>query len=135
VRDLATAQDLPEPMLEQLLLKLRRAGLLEARRGRTGGYRLRRAAGQIALGEILAIVTADPAGPEGPARRPAAPAGGDDTAIRLGIDASDRVTGALRHRLRRAWERELDQLTLEELLYDLRSTRAAISEEGGLLLG
>jgi hypothetical protein len=32
-------------------------------------------------------------------------------------------------------ERELTRLTLEELLFALRSTRAAQSEEGGLLLG
>ena len=44
---LATAQHLPEPMLEQLLLRLRRAGLLDARRGRVGGYRLTRPARDI----------------------------------------------------------------------------------------
>lgn len=47
VNDLAAAQDLPAPMLEQLLLKLRRAQLLEARRGRLGGYRLARPAAAI----------------------------------------------------------------------------------------
>ncbi|MFN9645247.1 MAG: Rrf2 family transcriptional regulator, partial [Cyanobacteriota bacterium] len=37
VSDLAAAQSLPAPRLEQLLLRLRRAGVLEARRGRQGG--------------------------------------------------------------------------------------------------
>ena len=37
-KELAHAQDLPAPMLEQLLLRLRRAGLIEARRGRQGGW-------------------------------------------------------------------------------------------------
>jgi Rrf2 family transcriptional regulator, iron-sulfur cluster assembly transcription factor len=33
---LASAQQLPEPMLEQILLRLRRAGVLVARRGGLG---------------------------------------------------------------------------------------------------
>jgi hypothetical protein len=48
---------------------------------------------------------------------------------------SDRVTRVLNRRLLQALERELDQLTLEDLLFDLRSARAAFSESGGLLLG
>ena len=48
---------------------------------------------------------------------------------------SDRVSRVLNRRLLQALERELDQLTLEDLLFDLRSARAAFSESGGLLLG
>jgi DNA-binding IscR family transcriptional regulator len=160
VSDLAAVQGLPAPMLEQLLLRLRRAGLLEARRGRTGGYRLSRPAGDIAVADILDAVEGkglrpppggdgvlDSAATEGSlgagwttmghggGEAAESPAGAQEDAVGLEIDASDRVTSALRNRLRRAVERELTQLTLEELLYDLRSTRAAISEEGGLLLG
>ena len=123
VSALAEAQDLPGPMLEQLMLKLRRAALVEARRGRQGGYRLRRPPAEVPLAAILAAVDA--------------PAG---SLIALG-DAhedprpSDRVTRVLNRRLLQALERELDQLTLEDLLFDLRSARAAFSESGGLLLG
>ena len=39
--ELANRQNLPAPMLEKLLLHLRRAGLVEATRGRNGGYRLK----------------------------------------------------------------------------------------------
>jgi hypothetical protein len=45
------------------------------------------------------------------------------------------VAALLRQRLSRAIERELEQLTLAELLFDLRSARAGLSEEGGLMLG
>ncbi|AFY27602.1 RrF2 family transcriptional regulator [Cyanobium gracile] len=122
VSALAEAQDLPGPMLEQLMLKLRRAALVEARRGRQGGYRLRRPPAEVPLAAILAAVDA-PAGSlialgEGEDPRP-----------------SDRVTRVLNRRLLQALERELDQLTLEDLLFDLRSARAAFSESGGLLLG
>jgi predicted esterase len=43
--------------------------------------------------------------------------------------------GLMEQRLRAALERELARCTLAELLYDLRSIRAELSEEGGLLLG
>jgi Rrf2 family protein len=117
--ELAAAADLPAPSLEQLLLKLRRAGVVEARRGRHGGYRLQRPAASLSLAEVLAALS--------PAIVPAEP---EDS-----HDATTRVTEALQRRLRRALERELQQLTLEDLHHDLRSSRAALQEQGGLLLG
>jgi Rrf2 family protein len=123
VNALALAQDLPAPMLEQLMLKLRRAGLVEARRGRQGGYRLSRRPADLPLAAILAAVEASAASLL-EAREPETPP-----------QASDRVTRVLSRRLLQALERELESLTLEDLLFDLRSARAALSEEGGLLLG
>lgn len=137
VRDLAEAQGLPAPMLEQLLLRLRRAGLLESRRGRRGGYRLREAPAAVPLAAILAAVTADAGespGPEEPAA--GAPAGSVPLAlVPAAADPADQVTAALEQRLRQAVERELARLTLAELVFDLHSARASLSEEGGLLLG
>ena len=123
VNALAQAQDLPAPMLEQLMLKLRRAALVESRRGRQGGYRLRRLPADLPLAAILAAVAA-------PAASLMAATEPDDDP-----QPSDRVTRVLNRRLLQALERELDQLTLEDLLFDLRSARAAFSESGGLLLG
>ncbi len=123
VNALALAQDLPAPMLEQLMLKLRRAALVESRRGRQGGYRLRRLPADLPLAAILAAVDAPAASlipPPEPGEEP---------------QPSDRVTRVLNRRLLQALERELDRLTLEDLLFDLRSARAAFSESGGLLLG
>jgi Rrf2 family transcriptional regulator, iron-sulfur cluster assembly transcription factor len=45
--------------LEQLFLKLRRAGLVESARGRSGGYRLARPASAISVAEIMAAVEED----------------------------------------------------------------------------
>jgi len=45
--------------LEQLFLKLRRAGLVESARGRSGGYRLGRPATSISVAEIMAAVEED----------------------------------------------------------------------------
>ena len=121
--ELARAGHIPAPMLEQLLLKLRRAGLVESRRGRQGGYRLRQSPSAIPLTAILSAVTTGPS------------AWNDPEIEGVTLQASDRVAEALQRRLRRALERELADLTLEELLFDLRSTRASLSEEGGLMMG
>jgi len=124
VHDLAAAQQLPEPLLEQLMLRLRRAAIVEARRGRQGGYRLARPAAAIPLATILAALTNPSARPDQSVRPdPAAP------------DATARVTVALERRLRQALEQELARCTLEELLHDLRSARASLSDDSGLLLG
>ena len=45
--------------LEQLFVKLRRAGLVESARGRAGGYRLARPAGQIRIADVMAAVEED----------------------------------------------------------------------------
>ncbi len=45
--------------LEQLFRFLRRAGLVESERGRSGGYRLSRPAGSITVAEIMAAVDED----------------------------------------------------------------------------
>ncbi|WP_411867314.1 Rrf2 family transcriptional regulator [Vulcanococcus limneticus] len=155
VAAIASAQDLPAPMLEQLLLQLRRAQLVEARRGRLGGYRLRRPAREIPVAELLAAVGAMPdlggrgsrtaaaaagaVAPEAFASHAGAPAiAPSEIGPDAGPPASDpeaQVLLALESRLQRALERELAALSLEELLYDLRSWRETLSNEGGLMLG
>ena len=127
---LATTHDLPEPMLEQLLLRLRRAGLLDARRGRVGGYRLTRPARDISmeqifagLGEALSVgealkESANRSAPSEPASSPA-----------------DQVTNALQLRLERVRQKALADLSLEDLLFDLRSAVAGSDGEGGVMLG
>jgi Rrf2 family iron-sulfur cluster assembly transcriptional regulator len=49
-------QDVSLPYLEQLFVKLRRAGLVEAARGPGGGYRLARSPDAIRVSEILEAV-------------------------------------------------------------------------------
>ncbi|MBM5819272.1 MAG: Rrf2 family transcriptional regulator [Cyanobacteria bacterium K_DeepCast_150m_m2_101] len=121
VNEIAAAQDLPAPMLEQLLLQLRRAGLVEARRGRLGGYRLQREPASIAVSEVLAAVGADIALVSGAAEEPSL--------------AEQQVLRSMASRLQRAIDRELMQFNLQELLFDLRSCRESLSGDGGLMLG
>ena len=49
-------QDISLPYLEQLFVKLRRAGLVEAVRGPGGGYRLARSPDTIRISEVLQAV-------------------------------------------------------------------------------
>ena len=56
---IAERQQISLSYLEQLFLKLRRAGLVESARGRSGGYRLGRAAHTITVGEVMAAVEED----------------------------------------------------------------------------
>jgi Rrf2 family iron-sulfur cluster assembly transcriptional regulator len=56
---IAERQQISLAYLEQLFLKLRRAGLVESARGRSGGYRLGRPASTISVAEIMAAVEED----------------------------------------------------------------------------
>ena len=58
------AMSIPERFLPRVLRDLARAGLVEARTGRTGGYRLARPADAITLFDVIAAVE-----PEDDARR------------------------------------------------------------------
>lgn len=53
---IAERQQISLAYLEQLFLKLRRAGLVESERGRSGGYRLTRSPTQIAVGDVMRAV-------------------------------------------------------------------------------
>ena len=54
--EISKRQDISLPYLEQLFVKLRRAGLVEAVRGPGGGYRLARTADSIRISEVMEAV-------------------------------------------------------------------------------
>lgn len=54
--EISRRQDISLPYLEQLFVKLRRAGLVESVRGPGGGYRLARPAEDIRVSEVLQAV-------------------------------------------------------------------------------
>ncbi len=51
--DIAHRQDIPEYYLDQLLIALRKAGLIRSVRGPQGGHLLARAPSQIMMGEVI----------------------------------------------------------------------------------
>jgi len=54
VRELAEREGLPEPTVAKVVSRLRRAGLVEACRGRRGGYTLARPADELSLDQVVA---------------------------------------------------------------------------------
>ena len=54
--EISKRQDISLPYLEQLFVKLRRSGLVEAVRGPGGGYRLARPASEMRISEIMEAV-------------------------------------------------------------------------------
>jgi Rrf2 family protein len=53
---IAQAQDIPLNFLENILRDLRRAGIVESRRGQAGGYALARPAEQISIADVIRAV-------------------------------------------------------------------------------
>ena len=56
---IAERQQISIAYLEQIFIRLRRAGLVESARGRAGGYRLARPAGEIVIADIMSAVEED----------------------------------------------------------------------------
>jgi len=54
--EISKRQDISLPYLEQLFVKLRRAGLVDSVRGPGGGYRLARPASEIRVSDVLGAV-------------------------------------------------------------------------------
>lgn len=53
---IAQAQEIPLNFLENILRDLRRAGLIESRRGQAGGYLLARSADEISIADVIRAV-------------------------------------------------------------------------------
>jgi DNA-binding IscR family transcriptional regulator len=98
-----------------------------ARRGRQGGYQLARPAREISLAAVLAGLGEGAALQWGDI--------GTSPAVGQEVSPADQVTEALQRRLERARLKALEDLSLEDLLFDLRSAEASANSETGLLLG
>jgi Rrf2 family protein len=62
---LATSQSIPLRFLENILLQLRHAGIVDSRRGAEGGYRLARPAAEITLADVIRAIDGPLAGVSG----------------------------------------------------------------------
>ncbi|MCW5697022.1 MAG: Rrf2 family transcriptional regulator [Bauldia sp.] len=56
IAEIAEGQSIPKKFLEQILLDLKRHGVIQSQRGRFGGYRLLRPASEITFGQILRLM-------------------------------------------------------------------------------
>jgi Rrf2 family protein len=62
---IATAQAIPLRFLENILMQLRHAGLVDSRRGAEGGYRLARPAADVTLADVIRAIDGPLAGVSG----------------------------------------------------------------------
>lgn len=106
IREISERHGLPVPFLEQVLHRLKRAGLVESRRGASGGYVLTRSPRDITLGDAvralegpIALCECLQRETEGPERKRAAGC----------------VTSDIYRRLGREVERAFDSVTLLDL--------------------
>jgi Rrf2 family protein len=113
IQEIAARQGIPQRYLEQVLLQLKRAGLLESRRGSAGGYRLGRPSDQVTVGAVLRAVEGSLVGTE-PARRGARQARGE-----FAGDLSD-----LWRDIGEAVSAVVDRVTLEDLRRRAEERRA-----------
>jgi Rrf2 family protein len=56
IRDISQREKIPQKFLEQILLTLKNAGLLQSKRGIGGGYSLIKPPGKISLAEVIRII-------------------------------------------------------------------------------
>jgi Rrf2 family protein len=56
ISDIARTNNIPRKYLEQVLLDLKNAGVVESKKGQKGGYRLSREPHQISLGQALGAI-------------------------------------------------------------------------------
>jgi Rrf2 family cysteine metabolism transcriptional repressor len=56
IHEISKREKIPEKFLEQILLQLRRAGLLESRRGAHGGYLLLRRPEKVSIADVIRVI-------------------------------------------------------------------------------
>lgn len=116
IADIAEGAQVPRKFLEQILLELKRRGLVHSVRGRHGGYSLGRLPEEISFAEIIRII-------DGPlALSPCA----SRTAYRKCDDCEDETTCAIRKSLvdvRNATAKILEHHSLRDALVDKRKLK------------
>lgn len=59
IKDIATSANIPQNFLEQILLELKKQGLLVSIKGAHGGYKLARSLKNITLKDVVVVLEAD----------------------------------------------------------------------------
>lgn len=123
ISKLSEDESIPLQFLEQILLHLKRSGLVESKKGKGGGYSLVRPPNEVTLGAVIRIV-------EGPlAPLPCA----SDTAFRKCDECEDvRFCGTrfVMRQVRDATAKILDNFTLEQVCQymDSAKNKAKVAE-------
>ena len=120
---IADAEGLPLAYLEHLVQRLRKAELVESRRGAHGGYTLARPAADITMAEVVAALEGDIA----PIECITADADGALICSREGVASAPCPTKLLWTRVQGSIVRTLNDMTLADLVAPLRKAEKAIA--------
>ena len=112
IQEIAARRGIPQRYLEQVLLSLKRTGLLTSKRGSTGGYHLTRRPEDITVGDVLRAV-------EGP-RMALQPSGTARGAGRAEADLAE-----LWEEIGEAVSKVVDRVTFAQLVARVRERRSA----------
>lgn len=113
IQEIAARQAIPQRYLEQVLLSLKRAGLLTSKRGSTGGYHLTEPPDEVTVGAILRAVEGGSAPFEGKPQGRRNGGGGDHDLGELWAEIAGAVAGVV------------DRWTLGDLLARAAERRGA----------
>jgi Rrf2 family protein len=123
IAELAERDAIPKKFLEAILLELKRHGIVESKKGKGGGYFLRRPASHITFGEVIRVL-------EGPlAPVPCV----SQTAYLRCAECVDEITCGVRiamKEVRDATARILDHTTLEDVNARILSGSAVRKRSG-----
>jgi len=120
IKDISERENIPAKFLEQILLALKNAGLLQSKMGFGGGYYLARPAAEINLGQIVRVLD----GPLAPIRCVSQMAYEP-------CDCPDEQTCGLRVAMgdvRNAIAAILDNTSLADVVARMRNTRAQLAQ-------
>jgi Rrf2 family cysteine metabolism transcriptional repressor len=107
LEEISNDESIPHPFLVQILLELKRAGLVESKRGAGGGYRLARHPREISLGEVIRLIDG-----------PLLPFKCTTPALESNSDCAHQgncVMTSVWHNVRSAIENVIDHISFEEL--------------------
>ena len=110
IQSIAKRQNISDRYLEQLMGKLRRAGLVVSVRGAGGGYRLARPAEEISVGEVLRAL-------EGNLDAVTCPGNGDEQGCE---DADVCVTRYVWKRINDSITQAVDSIMIQQLVEESR---------------
>lgn len=119
IQSIATRQNISDSYLEQLMAKLKKAGIVESTRGAMGGYRLGRPAEEISVGDILRVLEGSLEAVECP--------GNDDESGCQGADLC--VARVVWKRINDSITNAVDTLMLSQLIEESRKKHNGVAKD------
>ena len=120
ITSISARQDLSERYLEQLMAKLKKAGLIQSVRGAGGGYVLARDPGKISVGDVLRALEGN--------LDPVDCAGLDPDGVCRAADSC--VTKYVWKRINESINRTVDEIRLDHLVEESREKNKEVGRDG-----